>query len=994
MIKKVIVFLLVSFFLSIPSHAQYYSSGSDPANIRWHQIKTDHFKVVFPEEYEKEARRLTAIFETIYFYGGYSLGHNPKRIDVLVHSRSAYSNGFVSWAPKRIELYPSSNQDIFAQDYLAQLAIHEFRHVVQIDKLNAGFTKALSYIFGQQAVGGVLGAYIPMWFLEGDAVMTETMLSNSGRGRQPSFEQEMRAQLLEKRLYSYDKAGLGSYRDYVPNHYIMGYHLVAGARSKYGKDVWEKALNYSGKRSWCITPFNHGIKEVTGLNKTDLYKNTFSDRKAAWIEKDSSTVFSKFNYYTPRDPSYKNYLYPKFLNDSTIIAQISGPGEITQFVTIDTNTNKEKRLYIPGHHERAPFSIADNKLVWVELEPNLRWENGDWSNIWIYDLKNSVAKRLTHKKRYYAPAISPDGKRIATVHISKSGRTNILFIDTKSGETIDTLSTPGNQLPLTPVWTPDGIKLVTIILTPEGKQIEYYDIEDRTWHTVTKPTYSDIRHPYATNSNLYFSGSWSGIENIYRVNFSSKKVEQVTSSRFGGTGAALNSTQEKLILSDYSSDGYRLAYINSDNITPKKTIFQQPAPQNSFLDNPLNEEKGLPQLSSLTGDTLDVKRYSKWNLFNFHSWAPAFVDVNNMDINYGASLLSQNLLGNTFTTLGYNADNQYTREKFYFNFIYNGWFPKLNFQVKYGNDDAYYGSSTPTDTFIVESTRKQQFLEMNFDINIPLNISRGAWSRRIEPSIGVSYIKAFDYEARKSYITQKDGKWYYTGAEQYITAEGYNINTIDWGLFLYNIQKRSQRDVTSRWGQVLQFKYRHSPYGDYDFGSLTGVHSRIYLPGFFKHHAIRIDNDWQKKLRGDYSGDNSEGYRTQYGFPDFIKFPRGYTAKYNDELYVLKNDYILPVWNPDINIGGLAYFKRIIMNLFYDYSKASYKIQNSSNQAWFYSKKRYQSTGAEVRTTVHLLRFVFPFEFGYRYAYRLSDNKSYHEFLFSMNFAGYVVNGR
>ena len=122
--------------------------------------------------------------------------------------------------------------------------------------------------------------------------------------------------------------------------------------------------------------------------------------------------------------------------------------------------------------------------------------------------------------------------------------------------------------------------------------------------------------------------------------------------------------------------------------------------------------------------------------------------------------------------------------------------------------------------------------------------------------------------------------------------------------------------------------------------------------------------------------------------------PRGYVAEYNDELYVLKSDYMLPVWSPDFSAGSLAYFKRINMNLFYDYSKASYKIQNSNNQEWYYSEKSYQSTGAEVRAVVHLLRFVFPFEFGYRYAYRFDDRKSYHEFLFSVNFAGYAVNGR
>ncbi len=991
---KKLAYTISLFFFSLTTFAQYYSSGSDPASIKWQQLKTEHFRVVFPKEFEKEARRLTAIFEKVYLYGGYTLGHSPKKIDVLIHSHSAYSNGFVSWAPKRIELYPTANQDIFAQDYLQQLAIHEFRHVVQIDKLNTGFTKALSFVFGQQATGAILGLYVPMWFLEGDAVMTEGMLSNTGRGRLPSFEQEMKAQLLEKKLYSYDKAALGSYRDYVPNHYIMGYHFVAGARSMYGKDVWEEALENTGKKSWSITPFNHGIKKVTGQNKTTLYKNVFDEWRDIWLKKDSSTTFTTFKYYTERNPQYLNYLYPKFFNDTTIIAQVSGPGEITRYVTINTKTKQEKNLYIPGYHERAPFSLSGEKLVWAELESHLRWENADWSNIWIYDFEKGNAKRLTHGKRYFAPAISPDSKKIAVVHISESNKSNILFLDSETGKTLDTISTPGNQFPLTPVWTPDGEKLITIILTPEGKQIYYLDLPSKTWHVITEPTYADIRHPFTTNNEIYFSGSWNRTENIYKVDFTSKKVEQITSSRFGGTGAALSNPKDKLILSDYSSDGYRLAYIKTDSIVPKEITPTQQAPQYSLLKHPMEEEKGVPDLTHLTGDTLKIKRYSKWNLFNFHSWAPAFVNLNDQQVNFGASLLSQNLLGNTFTTLGYNADKQYTREKFYFNFIYNGWFPKLNLEVKYGNDDVYYDSSTPTDTFVVESIKKQQFLEMNLDINLPFNISRGAWSRHIEPSVGIGYIKAFDYDARKSYVTQLDGKWYYTGEKEDFEAEGYNINTINYGLFFYNIQKRSQRDVTSRWGQVLQFKYRHSPYGDYDFGSLIGVHSRVYLPGFFKHHAIRIDNDWQKKKRGDFAGTNSQGYRIQYGFPDFIKFPRGYVAEYNDELYSLKNDYMFPLWNPDLSIGSLMYFKRININLFYDYSKASYKVQHNDTQNWLFGKNNYQSTGFEARAVVHLLRFVFPFEIGYRYAYRISDKKSYHEFLFSMNFAGYAVNGK
>ncbi len=992
MSKKLLIYFLFSLVTIFTTYSQYYSSGPDPAGIKWYQIKTEHFRFVFPEEFKEQAQRTAAIFENVYLYGGYTLGHKPKKIDVLIHSRSAYSNGFVSWAPKRIELYPTPDQDIFAQDYLQQLAIHEFRHVVQIDKLNTGFTKALSIIAGQQAVGAVLGIYLPMWFMEGDAVTTETLLSHSGRGRLPSFEQELKAQLLEKKMYRYDKAYLGSYRDYVPNYYVMGYHLVMGARSRYGKDIWERAVENTGKRSWSITPFNHGIKEITGLNKTQLYKSVFNDWKKLWIEKNSAKTFSRFKYITPRDPKYKNYLFPKFLNDTTVVAKVSGPGEVTRFVTINIKNDKESTLYTPGYTEDVPFSLMAGKMAWTEQEQNYRWSNAEQSNVWIYDLSSGKVKRLTRGKRYFAPAISPDGKTISVVHVSDSESYNIMFIDPNTGKTTDTIRTPDNMFPMTPVWTPDGSKLVTIIFTPEGKQIYYLSLSDKKWHKVTATTYSNIRHPFVTNDHIYFSGSWDNTENIYRTEFNSGITEQITSSRFGATAATLDDKGSKLILSDYSSDGYRLAELSMDSITPVITEFRQAAPQYKLLERPLKEEKGVPDLPHLSTDTFNIKKYSKWNIFNFHSWAPAYINFNDEQIDWGASLLSQNLLGNAFTTFGYNADKQYTREKFYFNFIYNGWFPELNFKMKFGNDDAYYDGSTQTDTFVVNSIKKQNFLELGLDISFPFNFSRRAWSRHIEPIIGLGYIKAFDYEAKKSYITQISGEWQYTGETEDITAEGYVLTPLDYSLFMYNIRKRSYRDITARWGQVLQVIYRHTPYGTHDFGSLTGIHSSVYFPGIWRHHSIKIDNDWHKKKRGDYGGVSGSGYIINSGFSDYIKFARGYSAQYNDELYTLRTNYIFPVLYPDLSLGSLAYFKRFSLDLFYDVSHATYKVQSNDTGNWHYASNYYQSTGFELRTEVNLLRFIFPFNIGYRFSYLLSDTKVHNEFLFSVNFSGYTIN--
>ena len=132
------------------------------------------------------------------------------------------------------------------------MCVHEFRHVVQLDKVNQGLTKDLYYLFGEIFPIAVVGVYVPMWFMEGDAVCFETAVGHLGRGRSPEFLNEMKAQILEKGIYNYSKAVLGSNKDFVPNRYTMGYFMTANSRVNYGSDIWAKALERTGRR-----PYGH-----------------------------------------------------------------------------------------------------------------------------------------------------------------------------------------------------------------------------------------------------------------------------------------------------------------------------------------------------------------------------------------------------------------------------------------------------------------------------------------------------------------------------------------------------------------------------------------------------------------------------------------------------------------------------------------------------------------------------------------------------------------
>jgi len=218
-----------------------------------------------------------------------------------------------------------------------------------------------------------------------------------------------------------------------------------------------------------------------------------------------------------------------------------------------------------------------------------------------------------------------------------------------------------------------------------------------------------------------------------------------------------------------------------------------------------------------------------------------------------------------------------------------------------------------------------------------------------------------------------------------LTLDGLSYTTLNYSLLAYNLQHSTRRDINKRQGQVLELKYSSLPFSDDDKQNLLAMHTRLYFPGMGRHHAIRIDNDVQTKEKGKpYL--NNDGQNVYPSFTDYVTFPRGVLPQPNDQLYSFKGDYMLPLLDPDLNIPGVMYLKRISMSVFYDYSYAIYKTQNTSNQEWLTSKNRYESVGTELRAEMHAFRFIAPLTMGYRYAYLPQTNSHFHEFLFGIGF--------
>ena len=374
-------------------------------------------------------------------YDTQTLSRQPKKAPIVLHDQTIIPNAFTIWAPKRMEFYTCPSQTTYPQDWLKQLAIHEYRHFVQMDKLNQGFTKWMSYLLGEQGTGITLGLYMPTWFMEGDAVSAETALSNSGRGRLPSFEMEFRAQTLAGRIYSFDKASFGSYKNFIPDQYALGYQLVAYARNKYGPEIWDNTFDIVARRPFILTPLNKGLKMNTGLRKVKLYKEAINNIDSLWSIQQAKSTYTPFNNITRNSKhktEYWKYKYPAYINDSIIFAERSGIDDISRFVAINKRTGKQRIIYTPGMYStdnvafvkqffNKPGSLTadnislDNGLItWTEKEVDKRWSNRTYSVIKLYDIKKGKTTQLTKKSRYFAPAINKDATKIIACKVSNN----------------------------------------------------------------------------------------------------------------------------------------------------------------------------------------------------------------------------------------------------------------------------------------------------------------------------------------------------------------------------------------------------------------------------------------------------------------------------------------------------------------------------------------------------------------------------------------------
>ncbi|MBN9380400.1 MAG: hypothetical protein J0H74_06525 [Chitinophagaceae bacterium] len=897
--------------------------GGNPPSLHWQQINTDTARIIFPKGLESPARQVAAIVHTLSRTTLPTIGGQQRKINIVFQNQTIIPNGYVGLAPFRSEfqLTPEQNSlELGSLPWQKTLAIHEYRHVQQYNNYRIGLSKAFYYLFGEggQALANSLS--IPNWFWEGDAVYQETLVSDQGRGRLPFFFSSYRSLWAADKRYSWMKLRNGSFRDYIPDHYPLGYMLVAYGRQHYGDDFWKNVTLDAARFKGLFFPLQAGIKRYASVSFTQFRRDALDHFKAT--EPHQTEMATADEFARTHRHFQGNQQFPRFIGQDSLLYLSSSYRKIPAFIIKDMQQGHEHKLRSRAIAIDDYFSYGGGKIVYAAYETDPRWSWRDYSVIRMMDAMTGEDRRLTVKSRYFAPDISPDGGHIVAVQVSTDGGSTLHLLDTATGAVEQRLPNKDSLFYTYPKFYGKD-KIITAVRNARGEMsLALVHVPDGAMDLLLPFSYQAIAFPSVRGDTVWFTASRENENRIYC--FTGEKLFRVRLPHgepiTGDYG--FNATEGGYAWSAFTAVGYRAdaAPGSQLQLEPLAVARWQLPLAIQGIDS---LDKGPSRLLDRIGKgDYPVKKYpGSFHIFNFHSWRPYISDPD-----YTFSLVSENILNTLQSELFFDYNRNEKYKQVGVDATYGALFPWLDIGVNY-----IFDRNTLT------RSGKAYFNEANAYIgySIPLNWTHGRSFTGIQFGTDLVYSRQYFQGLFKD-----------SGLDRHFT---YLRNYLS---FTNQIQKAAAQ-IYPRLAQTVYLLYDQSVSSTPSHQFLASGY--FYLPGVDLTHSLQLGAAWQgrdKAGAGSYSN----------GFP----WARGYAAYNLYQMWRLTANYHFPLLYPDAGFANMIYLMRIRANCFYDYMKGAF-FNRAGDVLWF----PFRSYGVEMFFDTKWWNQL-PISFGVRYS-RLVD---------------------
>lgn len=857
---KVHILTLLLLVFSVKAGAQFYTSGSDSPAVKWFHFKTEHYDIIYPEGQDSLA--------LVYARNLEKLEPRTKRqVPVILRNRLSYSNGMVVLPPLRMELHTVPDAyDPLPMPWQEHLILHEGQHLEQMLTIkDKAPWKQLHYLLGGLSDGAGVGVEAESALYEGDAVLAETVGSLSGRGRSADFLEYYRVSFGEGDMRNYFRWRYGSLNKYAPDYYRAGYVAMAGAPGRF--------VSLPGRRF------------------RKAFAQSCDSLATFWKEDDAARApFLKGERLVKTPKYYSEYKGLQY-SFGSIYAMKSGLTDAGSIVRIDS-LGEHRLATVSSNASRLRLSPDGYRIFWSEYVPDTRWEYLSYSDIFTLDEK-CRRQRLTCGRRYYNPAVSPDGELLSVSSYSEDGRSSVVLLDSRDGSVVETIPAPDGMQIVETAWAQG--KLYASAITVGGASI----VEVGPFTHITPVEPAKIKDLSTRGDRICFASDRSGVNELYELNPEDGEVLQRSVTRYGASEFCF--APGRLIYSRPETGG-RLPYaLDLDSLVSR------PVHSGELADWPLAgaapRDRALDKAPAAEMQLVEPERYRQFPLLP-HSWIPFYLSYDAVDalsnfdyagsLGPGATAFFQNTLGNIYGSVAGRAifdENNTWRGYGEINIVSTALYPVI--EAKFGINDRnnlrYLLEINQNEGNISYGYDSAPHWNLHLRSYIPFNFSRGSRTANVVPSISLRVTND---------ILEFRGNTY-----NFFTSASASVRA-------YIGETTPASRIYPRWGAGAEIGAKLYPFA-YSFvrpALYAGVYG--YIPGFGRKDGFRL------RAVGETSPESG-----LFAFPVANVVPRGFESSISSSVAAFRNkallsvDYALPFAALDWSfLCPVAYIKNLEFN--------------------------------------------------------------------------------
>ena len=966
---KLAVFLL---FLPLTASAQFYVTGDDPGKLKWNYIDTESYRVIYPQGADSLARvygrKLEKYKVPVSRTSGYITGEGDGKIMPVVMHAYNDANGSVAWAPKRMDLFTvPSAYNPEPLPWSTMLSVHESRHVTQMQFGLTEKQKPGKWFLGQGWNIVTFLLYPGSAQTEGDAVIAETALTPSGRGRTADFLNYFWVAFDQGDFRGWFKWRYVSQLRYSPTYYALGYMTMGGFRYMYERPyVMSEALHmvasHPGKIG-CLYDIN---KMVTGKTWEGMWQDVSHSMYDLWkSDADRRAPYIPSERVLPESRRYTDYT-DNLVIGSDLYTIKEGHVHTPALVRIDS-TGKEHFVSSYPHVASAPkWDGSTGRIYWSETVPDERWTLKSDSKIRYIKNGRGAKRTLSGKELLYNPVHSSG--MIAAVRYHNDGHSSLELLESASGKVLMDIPAPDTLQLVEAAWLENKVYVTAI--SENGYGIYR---ADASWTCILGPQPVMMKDFISYGDELIFTCDRTGVNELYHFNPLTGSLVQKTSTRYGASDFQYSEDGKILYYSSQTLMGKHLFRTPADSLLNRKVRFDSLyryhiAERIKEQETEAAKAQGYEAAVTIKDEDVRIsepKRYRKVpHMFNLHTWFPAYVSVDNIMNNLsfdplwqvlslGVSGVFQNNLATAVGEAGYSAHKDpYNKAKWrhsgHIKFTYSGLYPIFQFSFDINDRGArQYSKLTDVSTgylYGVSSHElKSPYIQGKVSMYIPFNFTSGGWSKGLIPRL--SYTITNDIFDTGSVLMERGEKYDLSMKNDafagYVNGKKVIRQYMSGSVRAYTMRPVANSQVYPRWGIGAEAGVSSSLESYKVFSPMGYVYGYGYVPGVIRTHGIKLSAMWQTKLRD----------KSPFSQQIVDILPRGLSDNSilgsslsldNRNLVKLTADYAVPIFIGDITIGGnwLA-IKRLVAYPHFDYT--------------FIGKKGLWSAGLDLTADLHAI---------------------------------------